>query len=103
MTALGDPLLDLGWWIFSDQTLTTGSGCTRLPGFPSARETAEYWRARTGRSTDALDYFMLFAGLRFTVIMLRIGSLLFDIGVVPSTFAYDNLVSAALDELLTNW
>ena len=101
MTALGDPLLDLGWWLFADQTLTTGSGCTRLPGFPSAKETEEYWRIRTGRSTEALDYYILFAGLRFTVIMLRMGKLLFDMGVVPSTFAYDNLVSAALQEVLT--
>jgi aminoglycoside phosphotransferase (APT) family kinase protein len=103
MTALGDPLLDLGWWLFSDETLTTGSGCTRLPGFPSPGDTARYWADRTGRSTDALDYFVLFAGLRFTVIMLRLGKLFFDLGAVPATFAYDNFVSSALGELLAAW
>jgi aminoglycoside phosphotransferase (APT) family kinase protein len=103
MTALGDPLLDLGWWLFSDKTLTTGSGCIRLPGFPSSRETARYWADRTGRSTDALDYFVLFAGLRFTVIMLRLGKLFFTMGAVPSTFAYDNFISSALGELLAAW
>lgn len=103
MSALGDPLLDLGWWLFSDETLTTGSGYTRLPGFPSSSETARYWKDRTGRSTDALDYFMLFAGLRFTVIMLRLGKLLFTMGAVPRAFAYDNFVSSALGKLLAAW
>jgi aminoglycoside phosphotransferase (APT) family kinase protein len=100
MTALGDPLLDLGWWLFADEALTVGSGCTRLPGFPAAKETAEYWAGRTGRTTDTLDYFVLFAGLRFTVIMLRMGKLLYEMGVVPSTFAHDNLISSALEALL---
>jgi aminoglycoside phosphotransferase (APT) family kinase protein len=103
MTALGDPLLDLGWWLFSDEALTKGSGCTRLPGFPSASETGAYWAARTGRSIDALEYYRLFAGLRFTVIMLRMGKLLFGMGAVPASFAYDNLISSALDELLSGW
>ena len=26
MATVGDPLLDLGWWIFADDTLTTGLG-----------------------------------------------------------------------------
>jgi len=103
MTALGDPLLDLGWWLFADEALTTGSGCARLPGFPPADETARYWADRTGRSIGALDYFVLFAGLRFTVIMLRMGKLLFEMGLVPRTFAHDNLINSALEGLLESW
>ncbi|MGA7420720.1 MAG: phosphotransferase family protein [Acidimicrobiales bacterium] len=100
MTALGDPLLDLGWWLFADEALTVGSGCTRLPGFPSPEETAGRWSGLTGRSTDALEYFLLFSGLRFTVIMLRIGKLLFDRGAVPADFGYDNLISRALEQMM---
>ncbi len=100
MAGVGDPLLDLGWWLFADWALTTGSGCTRLPGFASRDETARRWSAGTGRSADALDYYELFAGLRFTVIMLRMGRLLADIGLVPPAFARDNLISQALDDLL---
>ena len=74
-----------GYRVFPDDTST---------------ETAAYWSARTGRSTDALDYYVLFAGLRFTVIMLRMGKLLCDMGLVPDTFAYDNLISTATAELL---
>ncbi|HVN50157.1 MAG TPA: phosphotransferase family protein [Acidimicrobiales bacterium] len=102
MCGLGDPLQDLGYWLFADQTLTTGSGCTRLPGFPSAAETAARWSATTGRSTEALPYYLLFAGFRFTVIMLRMGALLAETGFVGPEFARDNLVSQGLAELLSD-
>jgi len=97
MTAIGDPLLDLGWWLFADEALTAGAGVPRLPGFLSAEATATRWSGATGRSTGALDWFLLFAGLRFTVIMLRMGKLLAEMGLVPPAFAYDNLISQALD------
>ena len=100
MSCLGDPLLDLGWWLFSDHALTTGSGCARLTGFPSTDETARRWEAATGRSADALRWFELLGGLRFTVIMLRMGKLLAGMGLVPPDFAYDNLVSRSLASLL---
>ena len=99
MTAIGDPLLDLGWWLFSDDALTKAGGLARLPGFPGRAETAQRWMHATGRSIDALDYYELFAGLRFTVIMLRMGKLLAKMGLVPAEFAYDNPVSAALRDL----
>ena len=57
-------------------------------------------RRATGRSADALPYYELFGGLRFTVIMLRMGKLLADMGFVPPGFAHDNLVSQALGDLL---
>ena len=100
MATVGDPLLDLGWWIFCDDTLTKGSGFTRLPGFESRAETAARWAKLTGRSTDALDYYLVFAGLRFTVIMLRMGKLLAEMGLVPHAFPYDNLVSQGLERQL---
>jgi aminoglycoside phosphotransferase (APT) family kinase protein len=96
MATIADPLLDLGWWLFSDETLTRGAGFQRLPGFGSPGETAAQWSASTGRSTDALDYFLVFAGLRFTVIMVRMGKLLAEIGLVPQSFAYDNHIGDGL-------
>lgn len=99
MSGIGDPLLDLGWWIFADAALTEGSECERLPGFPPTDATARQWQRATGRSTAALGYYELFAGLRFTVIMLRMGKLLADMGLVAPGFAYDNLVSQALERV----
>jgi aminoglycoside phosphotransferase (APT) family kinase protein len=95
MATIADPLLDLGWWLFADETLSRGAGFERLPGFGARDETAARWAELTGRATDTLDYFLVFAGMRFTVIMLRIGKLLADVGFPPS-FAYDNLVSQGL-------
>jgi aminoglycoside phosphotransferase (APT) family kinase protein len=100
MVALGDPRIDLGWWLFCDETLSTGSGVSRLPGFPSREETAARWSELTGRSAADLHYFLIFAGLRFTVIMLRLGTLLPAMGFAPARFGYDNPVSQALDRLL---
>jgi len=100
MSCVGDPLLDLGWWVFADRALTEGSGRTRLPGFPTTAETIARWSAATGRSADAFDWFELDAGLRFTVVMLRMGTLLADMGLVPPGFAEDNLISQALGRLL---
>jgi len=100
MASIGDPLLDVGWWLFADDALTTGSGCTRLPGFPGREETAARWSGLTGRSADALDWYELAAALRFTIIMLRMGKLLAEMGFVPDGFAYDNLISQALEARL---
>ena len=43
---------------------------------------------------------VIFGALRFTVIMLRMGKLLADMGFVPPEFARDNLISQGLDRLL---
>jgi aminoglycoside phosphotransferase (APT) family kinase protein len=101
MVALGDPRIDLGWWIFCDEVLTRSAGQERLPGFPSREETVARWEDLTGRSGDDLHWFLVFAGLRFTVVMLRLGSLLHEMGVVPEPFGYDNDICRALDELMT--
>ncbi len=100
MCGIGDPLQDLGYWLFADEALTLGSGCERLPGFPSAAETAAEWSAATGRSTDALPWYELFAGFRFAVIMLRMGVLLHEMGLVPDTFPRDNLITDGLARVL---
>jgi aminoglycoside phosphotransferase (APT) family kinase protein len=100
MVALGDPRIDLGWWLFCDEVLTRGAGQERLPGFPSRDETVARWEELTGRSGDDLHWFLVFAALRFTVVMLRLGTLLHEMGVVPEPFGYDNDISHALDELL---
>ncbi len=42
----------------------------------------------------------MFAGLRFTVVMLRLSTLLVDLGFSPEPFGYDNDISRALDALL---
>jgi aminoglycoside phosphotransferase (APT) family kinase protein len=100
MATVCDPLLDLGWWLFADEALSTGVGVRRLPGFLSREETAKFWRKETGRPTDSLPFYEVFAGFRFTVIMLRIGKLLVERGRMPASFPHDNMVSQTLSRLL---
>jgi aminoglycoside phosphotransferase (APT) family kinase protein len=100
MCGVGDPLQDLGYWLFADRALTAGSGAPRLPGFGTADDAAVRWSAATGRSADALAYYELFGGFRFTVIMARMGRLLADMGVVGEEFAGDNLISQGLEREL---
>jgi aminoglycoside phosphotransferase (APT) family kinase protein len=100
MVALGDPRIDLGWWLFCDDVLTRAAGQERLPGFPSREETVARWEQLTGRDGDDLHWFLVFAALRFTVVMLRLGTLLHDMGILPEPFGYDNDISRALDELM---
>ena len=100
MVALGDPRIDLGWWLFCDDALSTGDGGSRLPGFPSAAATVARWEELTGRRGDDLHWFLVFAGLRFTVVMMRLSKLLCEIGFAPEPFGYDNPISRAMDRLL---
>lgn len=100
MCGIGDPLQDLGYWLFADWALSLGSGNQRVAGFPSWEATAAHWSEATGRSTDALDWYIRLGGLKFTVIMRRMGMLLADIGLVDEGFASDNLISQHLAKLL---
>ncbi len=100
MVALGDPRIDLGWWLFCDDVLSTGTGGSRLPGFPDADATVARWEQLTGRRGDDLQWFLVFAGLRFTVVMLRLSTLLCEMGYSPEPFGYDNPICRALDDLL---
>jgi len=100
MVALGDPRIDLGWWLFCDDVLTRSAGQERLRGFPTREETVARWEELTGRNGDDLHWFMVFAALRFTVVMLRLGTLLHDLGILPEPFGYDNDICRALDELM---
>jgi aminoglycoside phosphotransferase (APT) family kinase protein len=101
MAALGDPQQDLAWFVLVDDVLSEGQGNPRIPGFPRREETIRQWEQHTGRRADAFDYYEVFAGFRFTVVMTRLGHLFFDLGVAPDDFAYDNFVSQHLARLLS--
>jgi aminoglycoside phosphotransferase (APT) family kinase protein len=103
LAGVGDPLMDLAWWLFCDDALTRGIGAERLPGFPEGEETARYWSTATGRSASDLGYHDLFAAYRLSLILLRIGKLLAGLGLVPEGFDQDNHISGALEARLDHW
>jgi aminoglycoside phosphotransferase (APT) family kinase protein len=85
MAALGNPIADLAWWKFLDRHHSEAIGVPRLPGFLSHDATIARYEALTGRSVDrdALDFYEVFAGVRFGVVMVRIAQLVVEFGLLP--------------------
>lgn len=71
MVALGDPLQDLAWWIYMDELFCHGLDFPPLEGFPSRAESVQTWAQQTGYSLEHLHYYLVFAGLRFALLLGR--------------------------------
>lgn len=95
MLALGDPVQDLAWWIFMDELFSLGLGVPRLEGFPSRDETVAFWCEKTGFSADNLHYYLVFAGMRISLILARMSLAKGDNGMLEESFA-----SVYMDQLL---
>jgi aminoglycoside phosphotransferase (APT) family kinase protein len=104
MVTLGDPLQDLGWWLFLDRHHSEGIGVPRLPGFPSREATVARYQELTGTQVDAgrLDFYEIFAGFRFAVIMIRLAQLMMHFEILPmeSDYETNNLVTKLLASML---
>jgi aminoglycoside phosphotransferase (APT) family kinase protein len=73
LSALGDPLTDLGlflfYWTSGPQVAPTiVTAVPRLPGFPDAGDIARRWADRTGLPLDDLTWYLAFAHFKFAVI-----------------------------------
>ncbi|MGY1843689.1 phosphotransferase family protein [Modestobacter sp. SYSU DS0875] len=74
MSTLGDPLTDLGmlfvyWPQAGEDTGLTISPVTTLPGFPTRRELAQRYAARTGADLTDLSWYVGFAWFKFAAIV----------------------------------
>ncbi|MCR9105583.1 MAG: phosphotransferase family protein [Gammaproteobacteria bacterium] len=72
MAVLGNPEQDLAWFIYLDSTFADGLGMPRLEGLPSYEQTIAQWQAASGYRADNYDYYMVFAGMRYGLILSRI-------------------------------
>ncbi len=84
MAVLGSPSQDLAWMWFLDRHHAEGMGEQRLPGFPTKEAMIARFEAKSGRSAKAFDYYELFAGFRFCVIMGRLAMIFKDWGLIPA-------------------
>ena len=87
MLTLGDPLQDLAWWLYMDELFSVGLGIERLPGFPAQADSLQRWGRQTGRDTAAIDYYRVFAGLRFALILGRMSLIQGDAAGAREHFA----------------
>jgi aminoglycoside phosphotransferase (APT) family kinase protein len=83
MAVLGSPSQDLAWAWFLDRHHSEGMGMPRLAGFPSKDAMIARFEAKSGRSAKAFDYYELFAGFRFCVIMARLAVIFKEWGLIP--------------------
>lgn len=97
MLTLGNPLQDIAWWIFMDELFSLGLGCPRLEGFPSREATMQYWSDRTEIDTGLLHYYLVFAGLRISLILARMSLAKGDNSMVADSFACQYMMKI-LDE-----
>ena len=65
--------VDLGWWLFYDWYATDGlgQGAPRLEGIPTATATLKFWEDLTGRRASNIEWFVVFATWRFSMICDR--------------------------------
>jgi aminoglycoside phosphotransferase (APT) family kinase protein len=102
MVSVGDPVTDLAWWLFLDRHFTQGLSVDNPPGFPARAETVARWEAAVGRPADHLEFYEVFAGLRFAIVMMRIAQLLVEAEMLPpdSDFERNNIVTTVLADML---
>ena len=95
MVTLGQPEVDLAWFLYMDRHHSEGSGVARLAGFPSQEQTVARYERLLGRQMRDMDYYEVFAAMRFAVIMARLGQLFIEFGWLPQDSDYPTNNTAA--------
>ena len=72
MATLGPPECDVAWFVYLNRFLSEGVGAPALPGFLDEAETVALYEACGGARLGNLHYYQVWAGLRFSVIFIRI-------------------------------
>jgi aminoglycoside phosphotransferase (APT) family kinase protein len=104
MVNVGNPDKDVAWAIFLDRHHSEGIETPRLPGFTSYPDTIAYYEERSGRRVKHLDYYQVYAGYRFGIIMLRIAQQLVHYGLMNAeqgrAFELNNTVTRLTAKIL---
>jgi aminoglycoside phosphotransferase (APT) family kinase protein len=102
MATIGQPELDLGWWLYFDRQFSEGLSVPRPTGFPTRDETIERYSELLGRPMRHVEYYEVFAGFRFAVVMCRLTDLLIEGGMLEpdSDMGTNNLATQFTAQLL---
>jgi aminoglycoside phosphotransferase (APT) family kinase protein len=84
MVSLGARAQDFAWALFLDRHHSEMMEVPRLEGFPTKEESIARYEAKTGQALQNLDYYEVFAGFRFSVIMARLAVIFKDWGLLPA-------------------
>ncbi|MGH2725877.1 MAG: phosphotransferase family protein, partial [Actinomycetota bacterium] len=83
MATIAEPEMDLAWFLYFDRVFSEGLAAPRPPGFPSHAASVERWEALTGRTVRRLQPYEIFAGVKFSLVLMRLGTLLVEFEVLP--------------------
>lgn len=72
MAVLGNPVQDIAWFNYLDATFAEGLGAPRLEGLPSYEDTVTRWKKASGFAATDYDYYLVFAGMRYGLLLSRI-------------------------------
>jgi aminoglycoside phosphotransferase (APT) family kinase protein len=76
--ALGPGEIDLGWWFFMDEMLSTG--VPRLEGLPDRGQQIAFYEQALGRRVADLPYYEVLAGVRIALVVVRSAQLFISEG-----------------------
>ena len=95
MVTLGSPSQDVAWAWFLDRHHSEALDVPRLDGFPSRVDTIARYEARSGLSATNFDFYEVWAGFRFCVIMARLAVIFKDWGLLTpdDAMAQENTVT----------
>lgn len=102
MVTLGSPSQDVAWAWFLDRHHSEALDVPRLEGFPSKAETIARYEAASGRTLLTFDFYEVFAGFRFCVIMARLAVIFKDWGLLAAddAMAQENTVTSLTQRVL---
>lgn len=103
MAALGSPEIDLAYFLFLNRVYTEGlGGVPSPPGFPDRAATVARYEQLSGFTVGQLEFYEAFAGLRGAILLLRVGRMMIELGLMPADAAMPlvNPASVTLATLL---
>ena len=100
MAVLGPPELDLGWYLFLERTAL--QFVEQLPGFADRAGVVGRYEEHLGRPVRDLDWYEAWGGMRAACIQVRLGQILFELGVIEDErYRQRNPVTKALRGLVS--
>ncbi len=83
MASFAPAELDFGWFLYFNRQFSEGLGVPAPSGFATREASIDRFQELLGRPVHDLEFYEVFAGFRFSVIMLRLTDLLIQSGVLP--------------------
>jgi aminoglycoside phosphotransferase (APT) family kinase protein len=102
MVSLGQPDVEVAWWLFILRHHTEGIGAPVPPGFPDRDEAIAMYERLSGRALHHVDYYEVWAAVRLSILMHRAGNLMVQAGLLPpeSDMKLNNPASQLLAKLI---